>query len=307
MGARKGRTGALPTLTDEAIVGLMYLQRYRFLSVSQFARASGLKPSWATELLRTWERHGLLGHFGNVPYGGRGKTPKLYYLKEHGYELLRNEAEVPAEHIGSFRQVHVTVRWSPIMAHRLATIDCMIALECGVRERPQYNLVRTWIEYRRVKRGLHFVRETSDLVAEKDVSTNRIVPDAAFVLENRETTRRGLFFVEIDMGTETLQRKISGDITGTVEHKLRQYDRYLESGRYAERYKRWGSFDHFRLLFITTTATRLENARRETRGLSDRLDQYYLFGVLPEVIGNFFNEQWKSGSPGDTKNYRIVR
>ena len=38
------------------------------------------------------------------------------------------------------------------MYHRLRLIDLIIALEVGVRARRHLNLVRTFVEYRRVKR-----------------------------------------------------------------------------------------------------------------------------------------------------------
>jgi hypothetical protein len=65
------------TLTDGAILGLFFVQRYRFLTIEQFARAAGMKRAAASDQLRALERHGLLGHFGNVGMRGFGKTPKV--------------------------------------------------------------------------------------------------------------------------------------------------------------------------------------------------------------------------------------
>jgi hypothetical protein len=77
------------------------------------------------------------------------------------------------------------------MYHRLRLLDLLIALEVQVRGRPRLNLVRTFVEYRRVKRGNRIARETTDFVAAEETPENRIIPDAAFVLENIETGRRG--------------------------------------------------------------------------------------------------------------------
>ena len=68
------------TLSENALVGLYFIQRYRFLTIVQFGRAAGLKPSFSAELLRSLEARGFLGYFGNVGMQGRGKTPKVYYL-----------------------------------------------------------------------------------------------------------------------------------------------------------------------------------------------------------------------------------
>ena len=52
--------GSALILTDGATLGLFFIQRYRFLTIDQFARAAELKRSTASEQLRMLERHGLL-------------------------------------------------------------------------------------------------------------------------------------------------------------------------------------------------------------------------------------------------------
>jgi len=135
---------------------------------------------------------------------GHGKTPKAYYLKRKGWELLRRASDIPEELIGAFVEAHREETWSPQMYHRLRLLDLLIALEVQVRGRPQLNLVKTLLEYRRVKRQGRIARETTDFVVAEEIPENRIIPDAAFVLENVETERRGLFFIEMDMATERI-------------------------------------------------------------------------------------------------------
>ena len=84
----------------------------------------------------------------------------------------------------------------------------MISAEVAVRSRPQLSMVQTFLEYKRMRRGRHIVRETTDYVASPEISDNRIIPDGAFILENIETGKRGLFFVEMDMAT----MRIASDI-----------------------------------------------------------------------------------------------
>jgi hypothetical protein len=68
--------GADLTLSDNATLGLFYIQRYRFLTIDQFARAAALNRSPASDELRMMEGHGLLGYFGNTGLGGHGKQPR---------------------------------------------------------------------------------------------------------------------------------------------------------------------------------------------------------------------------------------
>ena len=51
--------------------------------------------------------------------------------------------------------------------------------------------------------GNYFVRETADYVDGVVSAENALVPDAAFILENRER-KRALFFLEMDMATERI-------------------------------------------------------------------------------------------------------
>src|SRR3954469_671268 len=159
--------GSALTLTDGATLGLFFIQRYRFLTIDQFARAAELNRSTASDQLRILERHGLLNHFGNTGLAGQGKTPKAYYLTRRGYELLANESDIPPELMGGYKEVKVEAKWSPLMYHRLRTVDLMISSEVAVRKRPHLSMVKTFLEYRRVKKGNRVQRETTDFIAKE--------------------------------------------------------------------------------------------------------------------------------------------
>jgi hypothetical protein len=125
----------------------------------------------------------------------------------------------------------------------------MIAAELSVRGRPHLNLVRTFLEYRRVKREGRLMRETADYVSGEETAENRIIPDGALIIENIETGRRGLFLLEMDMGTERLTSSISHDRRTSLHFRFEQYDKYLSSLRFAEKYAAYGKFENFTLLF----------------------------------------------------------
>src|SRR3954449_1934283 len=85
-------------VTPGAILGLFYLQRYRFLTITQVARVTGLSYHHTADLLRGFAARGHVGHFGHVRIPGHGKTPKAYYLKRKGWELLRRASDIPGYH-----------------------------------------------------------------------------------------------------------------------------------------------------------------------------------------------------------------
>jgi protein involved in plasmid replication-relaxation len=295
------------TLTAQAALGLFFIQRYRFLTIDQFARAADLNRSTASDQLRFMERHGLLSHFGNTGLAGHGKTPKAYFLTRKGWELLVRESDIPPELIGDHRKVHVDARWSPQMYHRLRTVDLMISAEIAVRNRPHLTIVQTFLEYRMVKRAGRIERETSDYVADAEISENRIIPDAALIIENIETKKRALFFLEMDMATERIVTNITRDKRITVRHKISQYDRYLQSLRYKETYAPYGDFRFFTMLFVTLNKERVENIRESTHNLPVQLAQYYRLTTYAQAMGDFLGQVWVSRSPSDTQLYPLVR
>jgi hypothetical protein len=299
--------GSSLTLASNTVLGLFFIQRYRFLTIDQFARAADLNRSTASDQLRFLERFHFLDHFGNTGLSGHGKTPKAYFLTRKGWELLVRESDIPPELIGSHKQIKVEARWSPQMYHRLRTVDVMISAEVAVRNRPHLSMVRTFLEYRRIKRGTKVTRETTDYVDKAETAENRIVPDAAFILENIDTHRRALFFVEMDMATERIVSHITRDSRITLHYKISQYDRYLKSLRYRHTYQDYGEFRFFTLLFVTLGDQRVENVRREMGDLPADLAGYYRFTTFEKAMDDFLGAIWKSRSLTDTNVYSLVR
>ncbi len=294
------------TLSKKTVTGLFFIQRYRFLAIAQFAKVSELKGSSSSEVLRNFEARGFLGHFGNVGLRGHGKTPKVYYLKRKGHELLKRESDIPEEMIGPFKETFVEAKWSPQMYHRLRLVDLLISLEIGVRNHPQLSLVQTFLEYRRVKENGRVRRETTDFVAKEKIPENRIIPDAGFVIENIESGKRALFFIEMDMATERIVSTITKDKRITLHYKMEQYDRYLRSGLFAQTYEEFGDFKYFTLLFVTTLKNRVDNIRKEMLDLPSKFHKYYRFNSFDVVEADFFNNQWKTRSIEDDRGYKIM-
>jgi hypothetical protein len=221
--------------------------------------------------------------------------------------MLLRESDIPPELLGTHKEIKVEARWSPQMYHRLRTVDVMISAEVAVRQRPHLSMVKTFLEYRRVKRGNQVARETTDFVAEEEVTDNRIIPDAAFIMENIETNRRALFFVEMDMSTERIVSSITRDNRLTIYHKISQYDRYLQGLRYRQTYASYGEFRSFIMLFVTLNEQRIENIRRELGNLPQELAAYYRFTTFDAAMGDFLGAIWKSRLMTDATLYPLVR
>jgi hypothetical protein len=295
---------SIVTVTNGSLLGLLCIYRYRFLTGSQFARVSGFSLYHARETLRRFAERGLLGSFGFTGIPGQGKTPKVYYLTKKGFGLLLRECDCPEE-LTEFQMVNPDVSWSPKMYHRLALIDLFTALEANLKDKSAIVLSHTFLEYRRVSKTQ--ARETTDYVGESETSLDRIVPDGAFILENRENGRRGLFFVEMDMGTERIATNKSPDTRATILGKFQQYDRYLTSGRFARTYSSYGDFASATILFVTTSPDRVENMRKAAGRLPGQLHGYYRLSENSAALADFLGPVWKSREPADTQNYALVR
>src|SRR3954454_20832322 len=292
------------SLTSGTLDGLSCMQQYRFLTIPQFAKMTKVSYTYATRVLRKMEQRRVVGYFGYTSIPGQGKTPKIYFLTRRGYDWLLSESDGTEEEIGPFRDVHREFTWTPQMYHRLRLLDCFIALELAVKKRPHLAFTRTLLEYRRLK-GTQ-VRETTRYVAAPEIPANRIVPDGVFVLENLEKDRRGLFFVEMDMGTERITAPQSQDPRATIRGKFEQYDKYLTSGRFVQTYSQYGDFNFFVLLFVTTIPERIDNIRVAVANLPANLHTYYNLTTLGEAERDFLGPIWKSREMRDRLLHTLV-
>jgi hypothetical protein len=310
-GRRGGRDGeerrvaGLRTLTAGTLTGLSFMQKYRFLTIAQFGRVAGFSFDHAAVVLRGLERWGLIGWFGFVGIPGQGKAPKVYFLRRKGFDILCSESHLFADITDAFSDVQAT--WTPHMYHRLRIIDLLIAAEIAIRNRPHLRMVKVFVEYRMRKRGTSPARETTDFVDSEETSETKLVPDAVFIMENIETGRRAIFFVEMDMGSERIISRLHRDQKITLHYKLSQYDRYLKSLRYSKTYGEYGEFRSFILLFVTLSLERMGNIPRHVQDLPVELSAYYRFTTFDEAMGDLFGPIWKSRSVADGKLYSLVR
>lgn len=281
--------------------------RYRYLTINQVAVISELRPKSASDLLLRLERRKLLASFGNVGIRGYGKTPKLYYLTKRGYGLLAEELEAQDRPVPPYREINITSRWSPIMFHRIDTLDVLAAAERDVRRLSAYRLVGTLVEHRREKIAGRWQRETTDYVAEPFCAETKIVPDAGFAIEHSASGKRALFLVELDRATTRLTTGQLDPDVATFNAKLAQYDRYLGSGRVKDRYPELGSFNGFRLLVVTTTAKHIDNMRRAAASLAPDFHQFYRFSTLTPVRQNLLHDGWLSRDHADHTNYALIK
>lgn len=294
-------------VTPVTLCALSSILRYRYLTVNQVAAICGLRPKSASELLLRLERQKLLASFGNVGIRGYGKTPKVYFATKRGHAVVAEEFEAAGQDVPPFRQINVTSRWSPLMFHRIATLDVLSYVERDCRALQEYHLVGTLVEYRRQKVGARWRKETTDFVANTKDPADKIVPDAAFALRQRGSGKSALFLIEVDCGTMRLDTSIEDEDVATFTAKLAQYDRYLASGRIKHRHPQLGQFAGFHLLTITTSAQRIANMRAAAASLSPQFHKFYRFSALTSVRQHFLHDGWLSRDHADHNTYSLIK
>ena len=97
-----------------------------------------------------------------------------------------------------------------------------------------------------------------------DVEFSEFIPDGVFNITNFDLEKILLFFLEVDMGTETIAspKRDHND----VRQKIINYQTYFRTGQYKRYEKIFGSrFNGFRLLFLTNSFSRFKALCRLVR------------------------------------------
>jgi hypothetical protein len=104
------------------------------------------------------------------------------------------------------------------------------------------------------------------------------VPDGVFYIKSENQNKSLLFFLEVDMGTESLSSRSMK--SNNISSKIKNYRAYFQSERYKRYQKKWNTlFNGFRLLFLTNTAE-----RRALKSFIIACLQVQCTNILPESI-----------------------
>ena len=87
--------------------------------------------------------------------------------------------------------------------------------------------------------------------------TQTMIPDGVFTITDNESNKTLLFFIEVDMSTETL---ISGTLCYDIQNKVRKFQGLFQQKVY-KKYNEFFNcqFNGFRTLFLANTEPRLKS------------------------------------------------
>jgi hypothetical protein len=181
---------------------LAVIAEYRILTVSQFA---GLRPRNVRGLrrrLRTLEREGLIRADARSFGGRRGRPEGLFSVCEAGVDVLRDCGALPA----ATSPECVTGAGVGSIPHLLLTNDFRVQLAQLERLIPAittrfFSPLSPFLA--RAADGTPLVRERIEV----DPASGRcaeFTPDGVLAVTHAEAGKTLLFYLEVDMGTETL-------------------------------------------------------------------------------------------------------
>jgi hypothetical protein len=271
------------TQNDKEI--LTAIGEHQALTVKQLSVLSQRSFQVIRRRKRTMEREGLIATKMQGYGHGRGRPEEFVFLTEKGTTFLEGEGIQSCNFLGKvedrfFSDHHLLVNWFRI--HLLQTERTIPQLSVNyldpnfhpevlpTRDRP--SLLERVLGKKRPEKPPEFI------------------PDGVFSITDKETEKKTLlFFLEVDMGTETL---VSVDRNPKdIRQKILRYQDLFRSGRY-KKYERVfdSKFNGFRLLFLANSAARLISLCRLVQGMPPSdfvwlVDQGKMFshGVSAEI------------------------
>lgn len=194
-----------------------------------------------------------------------GSSQAVYALDREGAALIAREEQLHLSQV-TWRRKHNRVEFF-FLEHTVAVAELHVAFEVAIRERDDVALSQ-W------KREAFLTREK--LADPEDDDRKLIVaPDAFLGLSLPHG--KAYFFVEVDLGTETIER---------FRRKIIAYQEYWRSGRYRERY----GHANFRVLTVSEGPDRLAHLIKLAGDVGAR--NMFLFALEREVSSRVLGPIW---------------
>ena len=278
---------------------LSWIAEYKFLTAKQLGSLSQRSRQVISRRKRNLESKNFVAIQERAFGDGPGHPESIIFLTKKGLKLLKDE-DILSNHA---RYVTNATKDPIFVSHDLLVNWFFIHLIQVERENPSLSTQHLTISSHNLNKGnadkpLLLERFSIDQSSENHF----MIPDGVFIITNIESEKSLLFFLEVDMGTETLVNS-KGKPTD-VRQKIINYQALFRTGQY-KRYEKIfkAKLNGFRLLFLSNTPARLNALCRLVREmpptdfvwLADQ-DQMFSNGLSAEiwVRGGKDNEQLQS-------------
>jgi hypothetical protein len=250
---KAGQMGGKITKAD---IGLLScIAEYKFLTVKQLAAITQRTLQVIRRRLRLFERE----HFVIMKERGFGKGPgrreNIIILTEKGMELLR-EKEILSTHA-----TYITDKASDsiFIDHDLLVSWFIIHLLQVEKDSAQFTM-QCLTTSSHILNGGH---PDNPLLLERfsknetHENSHTMIPDGVFTITNKDAEKTLLFFLEVDMGTETLAK--TKQVPGDIRQKIVDYQTLFRSNHYKRYEKIFNTeLNGFRLLILANIPARMK-------------------------------------------------
>ncbi len=243
-------------LTDRDKAIILSVYENRFLRRDQIQRlyfTDASVPACNMRLKKLYEHRFLDRLIRPVAFGS---NQIVYALHRRGAGVVSVALNVDQQNVKWHRD-HNRVEFL-FMEHTLAVSEFKVNLDLALHETCSVDL----LFYSRENKGLQ--ARVPDPIGKKKYLV--VAPDAFLGLKTKDGN--SFFFLEVDMGTETLKR---------FAEKVIAYKQYWKTGKYHQDYE----FNHFRILTIAESERRLSNLIETTKKAGGK--QMFLFATMSDI------------------------
>lgn len=242
MGFRLAETDLdiLSTVADCRILAIGQLQSLLQRNAAALRRRLGVLDS-----------HGYIGFASQVRRSRPGRPERIVLLTRQGVNALKDSGKlgnhVPVE--------KATGEGLNNLEHHLLLNEFRVQIAQLERVSPalSVSLLASESPYILNEKGYPEIYES---FASGTADQARFTPDAVLAVRRRDTSQAVLFYLEVDMGTESLSSP--DPLTPDVQTKVRNYKACFRSAHYKRHQRTFGAtLNGFRLLFLTADASRL--------------------------------------------------
>ncbi len=223
-------------------------------------------------------------------------------VKRYAYPVLLKEGGK-----GEF-VYHVGKKPKLVYSKVLHTIELnkiRIAFEKACEMNEKIKLIDFLPEYKgKVENGkINRLVEQEVLIADGMEKTT-LIPDAVICLENMENSKKGLFYLEVDLGTEKITTGNKKDYS--LMKKMLVYKEYVKD----EKYKKYNdiynyTFKGVRVLSVMDSSTRIRSLRREL--FNKGIKKFIWLTESSEIsTSTVFSKIWLMANIEDNNKHSII-
>jgi DNA-binding MarR family transcriptional regulator len=201
---------------------------YKILTVKQLALLCDRSLQATRRSVRELIKKELLSKDDKFYTNRPGRREELLFLTLKGSAILQNiglidDVQFSEQEQGFAVDHEILLNWFHIHLREIVRIHPHLSLQSGSQNR--------------------------FLTTDSNPSTEIFIPDGVFSLFNESENKALLFFLEVDMGTESFGSASAN--ASTIERKILNYQEYFYAGRYKEWQESFGcKFNGFRLLVL---------------------------------------------------------